>query len=348
MVPESPTILARTTDLRAASPIRSTVLAIALGLALAAPTALVAQAEPDAPEEAPSEAAAPESEPSAADAWLEGDDDAVDAWLEGDDEEDDVKTPTVDLSEVNAFIRDAAYDDALTALAALAEQAPEDPFVPLLIGEVSIAAGRPAEAIEPLRAAIALDTGLPRTHFQLGSAFAALGRDEEALAAFGEELTRNEDAEMLAAARFNRAMLFQKASNPDGAAGELEAVLQFQPTRAEVYGDLASLYIEAGSLDRALAALERGDRFGFRSAPHHYSIGARYYRAGDTDRAIDQFLRTIELDPTHAEACRSVGAALDRAGRSDEAVPHLRRYLELRPNARDGEQVRAMIAEYGG
>ncbi len=254
----------------------------------------------------------------------------------------------VDLSEANALVRDRSYAEAAEVLERQRADHPDDPRLLLMLGEVLIATGEPSRAADVLRHCAEVAPGRERVEFQLGTALVALGRSDEALAAFGAELENTENPDVLVMARFNRSLLLQRAGRWAEAADELEQVLQFQPDRADVYGDLATLYLQAGDLDAAAHTLMRGESIGFRSAPHYFSLAGRLYGAGRYDDAAAAFRSAIAIDPSDARFEHGLGVALEKAGRKREAAEHLRRYLELRPDAPDREQVRAVIRSFEG
>jgi len=66
----------------------------------------------------------------------------------------------------------------------LVERHPRDPFPHMLLVELSMATGSYAEAVQHGEAALALGGGGPRLHHGLGVAYAGLGRDADAVAAF--------------------------------------------------------------------------------------------------------------------------------------------------------------------
>jgi tetratricopeptide (TPR) repeat protein len=192
-----------------------------------------------------------------------------------------------------------------------------------------------------------LDPRRPRVQFQLGTALAATGDRAAALEAFGLEIRTNDDEQVRTLAHLNRALLFQRDGNWLEAAADLEAVLAIQPERTELYGDLATVLLQAGKPLDAWTALQRGAGAGFRSGEHFYSVGARLYRSGEYDAAVEAFRGAIEADPGRAASQRSLAAALERLGRDDEAREHLRRYLELRPDAPDADEVSEALAADG-
>jgi tetratricopeptide (TPR) repeat protein len=244
-----------------------------------------------------------------------------------------------DLSAAQAKIREGSLAEAEEMLTALESEYPDDSALLLMRGEVLLALGRAGDALVVLERGASIDPQRPRLHFQLATALASTGDAERALEQFSMEIEVNQDPEVRTLAHLNRSMLLQQARRWDDAAAELEAVLSLQPQRAEVFGDLASLYIQAGDTAAAIDALERGKAAGFDSAAHFYSLGARLYNSKRYEDAVAIFSEALRVDPAMAEAERSLAAALERLGRDDEAREHLRRYLELRPDAPDAAAV---------
>jgi tetratricopeptide (TPR) repeat protein len=253
-----------------------------------------------------------------------------------------------DLGAVNEMVRAQDYAGAEQALGALEGQFPDDPRVLLLRGELLLALGRPADALVRLERCAGIDPSRPRLNFQLGAAYQTMGRGAEAIAAYGREIEINQDPAVQVLARLNRAVLHEQAKDTGSAAAELEAVLALEPTRLEVYGDLASLYLESGRVDDAARCLADGRAAGFRSAGHMYSLGMRYLSANSPGPAADAFRIALEIDPQHADATRSLGVALDRLGQEAEAVQQFRNYLELRPDAPDAAKVAERIRQAEG
>jgi tetratricopeptide (TPR) repeat protein len=256
-------------------------------------------------------------------------------------EQPGAELPGADLSQAVERIRAGSYEEAQDLLAALQPEFPDDAALLLMRGEVLLALGRAEEALDVLRHGAEVDPERPRMNFQLGTALASTGQREAALEAFGHEIEVNEEAEVQVLSRLNRSLLLQQERRWGSAAEELEAVLLLQPERSKVYGDLASLYIQAGDAEAAVDALERGEEAGFSSAAHYYSLGARLYKSEMFEQAVVMLAEALRIDPGMAEAERSLAASLERLGRESEALEHLRRYLELHPDAPDA----AVVAE---
>jgi tetratricopeptide (TPR) repeat protein len=257
--------------------------------------------------------------------------------------EEEPESPRADLTEAIERIRDGDFAAAEEGLAPLQEQFPDDPRLLFMRGEVLLALSRPADALPLLERVAELDGARPRVHFQLATARQLNGDRSGALTAFAKEIETNDDVQVRVMARLNRALLLEQGQDWSGAAAELEAVLELDPERLEVYGDMASFQLRAGELDKAASSLERGFANGFRSARHHHILGARYYENKAFDAAIRAFRQAIEIDPQLAEAERSLASALDQVGQEQEALTHLRRYIELEPDAPDAQRVSERI-----
>jgi len=263
-------------------------------------------------------------------------------------EEEPEQPARADLSDANDLVRAKDYAAAEGLLATLQQEFPEDPDLLMLRGELLLALRRPEEATGVLRKAAELEPDRPRLQFQLGSALAALGESDAALEAFGKEIEITEDSQVLVFSHLNRSMLYQQKKDWAASASELEAVLELEPQRTPVYGDLVAMYVESDRLDDAVDALNRGDAAGFGSANHWYSVGARLAKAEEYDSAADCFVKAIALDASHADSERSLALVLEKLDRDDEAIDHLRRYLELRPDDPDAEAITAKIEASGG
>lgn len=248
-----------------------------------------------------------------------------------------------DLTQVKELVRAQQYADAERLTGELLQEHPDDPRLLALRGELLLALGRAKDAIDPLRRAAELAPDRPRVHFQLGSALTATGDDAGALEAFASELGVSQDKEVLVLAHLNRALLLERRGEKAGAAAELASVLEVDPSRGPVYGDLASLYLDLERPDDAIAVLGRGAEAGFQSAGHWLKIGAYFMKAEAYEKALDPLQKAIVIDPTLADAERTLAAALDRLGRGPEAAKHLRRYLELAPTAADAASVRERL-----
>ena len=244
-----------------------------------------------------------------------------------------------DLSLAGEKVEVGDLTGAEAILAPMLEQYPDDPPLLLMLGEIRLALGQTDRALPVLLHAAEISPERPRVQFQLGSALSASGRTEEAMAAFGHELENNDNTEVQVMSLLNRSFLLQNLKRWEDAAAELVRVAELDTTKAQVYGDAASLYIQAGNPEEAEKVLTAGAPLGFRSAQHYYSLGAAFYKKKMYDRATEAYLRCLEIKPSYANAERGIGLAMEKAGLENEAAVHFRKYLELKPDARDRDRI---------
>lgn len=250
-----------------------------------------------------------------------------------------VESQSADLSVAGEKVAAGDLAGAEVILEPMLEQFPDDPLLLLMLGEIRLALGQTDQALPLLLHAAEISPERMRVQFQLGSALAASGRTEEALAAFGRELENSDNQELQVMSLLNRSFLLQNLKRWEEAARELVRVAELDTTKAQVYGDAASLYIQAGRPEEAEKVLNAGAPLGFLSDLHYYSLGAAFYKNKMYNRAAEAYLRCLDIKPSYANAERGLGLALEKAGREDEAVVHFRKYLELKPDARDRERI---------
>jgi len=252
-----------------------------------------------------------------------------------------------DLSEAYGLVKAQDFKAAEGILAGLQEEWPDDERLLALRGELLVALGKTAEAVPILSKVAEMAPERPRVHFQLGTALASGGDRVGAIAAFGKELEYSKESQVRLLAHLNRSMLLQQERQLPEAAAELRSVLELDPERLEVWGDLTTLYLEAGEIDQAAAAFKDGFEAGHRSSRHGYSVGARLFKAERFAEAVGLFRLVLEAEPTHARAVRSLAASLEKTGEKEGALDQWARYLELAPGAQDADQVAQKLRAAG-
>lgn len=253
---------------------------------------------------------------------------------------------------INDLVREGRYDEAADRLAAvISPETEEDAGRLAFFGEVLVAAGRMEQAVPVLERALELDDERPRLNFQLATALGRLGRTDDALDAYAEELAISEDDSVRYMAHANRAVLLSGSDRFVQAAGEWEAALAIRPYSGDLYGELARCYLGAERPKEALAGLERGEEHGFRSAQLYFNAGAGLYNLKAYTEAERAFRRAVEIDPAMAAGHRGLGSSLIQLERHQEAVGPLERYLELEPEAADAgriqQEIKTILSESG-
>ncbi len=175
--------------------------------------------------------------------------------------------------------------EGLAELALARKLDPRSAEPALRYGFALVESERYAEAIAPLRAAIALAPDDPHARFPLALALHRTGHDAEAVAAIAEALQHTPSADDLAKAR----ALLDVIHDP------------YRPIPA---GAKPRFQEAMGWLDRDDASQRAVDVLeslasDFPQVPIFYSaLGLAYEKLGDTSQAVEHFEQAIALDPT--------------------------------------------------
>ena len=184
-------------------------------------------------------------------------------------------------------------DDAEALCRQILDREPRHFDTLLLLGTLNGQAGRTAEGIQDLQAALAVDPQSCDCHIQLGALLKREGRIPEALAA-------------------------------------LEAAVRLEPDNAVAHHDLGALCLEAGRWPEAAASFERAAGLGLDLAPVHYHRGAALQELKRLDEALASYDKALALKPDHAEAFSNRGRALQELNRFEEALASYDKALAIR------------------
>ena len=188
--------------------------------------------------------------------------------------------------------------------------------------------GRPAEAIEHLRAAAAGDPRSAGIHSDLGVALAALGRAEEAIAEY-EKAIALEPGRIDSYNNLGNALLGLK--RPEQAIARFEQALAIRPNAA-VHNNLANALIELNRLDEAAALYRKAlaVRPNFPEACNN--LGMALVKSGRREEAIEQFEAAIVLRPQYADPYKNLARVLAAADKREAAVGHFQTALAIDPD----------------
>ncbi len=232
--------------------------------------------------------------------------------------------PTKYMEQARAgFARAAALDPTL----------PQPPFH---LGAALLALGKPAEAVPPLRQAVAALPGSFAVHLQLGRALSALHQDADALA----ELHRARQLQPSPTApedAFALAVALQASGDSAGALPLFALALSASPALPgnEAYINSAVAHVQTGDAVGALPLYARALRLGPDSPTLREDYGVAYLQQADLDHAISQFRAGLALDPLSAHLHYDLGLAFKLKDDLPSAIPELQRAAELDPGLPD-------------
>lgn len=221
-------------------------------------------------------------------------------------------------------------------------------------------------AIESYRAALALEPGNPRAHYNLGVILQHLNRPDEAIGHYARAVEAEptsskalvnwglvllacdklDDAQQRLAqalsldrgdsvAASNLAHLASKAydqSRLDIAAASLEAILAAQPDNPQVHCSFGLVLQGLHRLDDAIAHYRRAIelRPDFVEALVNWGVAAR--SAGDLEGSLALFRRALAVDATNRDALNNLGTLLMQSGELEEAQDAFRGILRAHPD----------------
>lgn len=205
---------------------------------------------------------------------------------------------------------------------------PTNPDALNLAGVVAYETGRPLEAIELIRKAVRLNPGDATYQYHLGLCYAALGRGDEARAAYQAAIARNP---RYVDAYNNLGVLWREHGQPEAAIECCRKAVAIDPGYVAAYSNLGAALKDAGrfeeSLSCCLQALERD--------PGHAgalgNLAATLSELKRYDEAVACARRALALDPHNVDALGNLGGALREQGHLDEAESAYRQAIALRP-----------------
>jgi tetratricopeptide (TPR) repeat protein/mono/diheme cytochrome c family protein len=167
------------------------------------------------------------------------------------------------------------------------------------LGGAYVEAGRFADAVAPLEAALRLDDHSASAHNDLGTAYMAQGRLPEALVQLRRAVVLAPANERM---EFNLGNALKRASKLDEAAAAYQRAAALNPEFPDPHVNLGSLLLSRGRVNEALAQFERAAEIMPTSAVIHTDLGSALANAGRFPEALREFQRALVLNPDYAPA----------------------------------------------
>jgi tetratricopeptide (TPR) repeat protein len=201
--------------------------------------------------------------------------------------------------------------------------------VPLLaLATKLLRAGRPADAIAPLRDAALLQPSNPIILHDLGLACLEVGRIPDAIAALQRAVANNP---RYADAYFRLGIALEKMGDIGGAIAAYDRATKLLPSLAEAWFRAGALAYILGHRDQAIGCFRRAAATGDRNSFGRLGK-ARALLIEDRNQEAEQVLReTLVADPRNAMAYELLGNLLSEFGRFDEARACFERAIALAP-----------------
>src|SRR5215471_9318958 len=206
--------------------------------------------------------------------------------------------------------------------------APQQVAPLLALAAELLRAGRPADAIAPLRNAALLQPSNPIIQHDLGLACLEAGRIPDAIAALQRAVASNP---RYADAYFRLGIALEKLGNIGGAIAAYDRATELQPSLTEAWFRAGALVYTLGHRDEAIGCFRRASATGGKTSFGRLGK-ARALLIEDRNQEAERVLRhTLELDPGNAMAHDLLGNLLSESGRFDEARKCFQRAIAIAP-----------------
>jgi len=192
----------------------------------------------------------------------------------------------------------------------------------------SLRAGRPADAIAPLRDAALLQPSNPIIQHDLGLACLEVGRVPDAIAAFERAVASDP---RYSDAYFRLGIALEKLGNIGGAIVAYDRATKLAPSLTEAWFRAGALAYTLGHREEAIGRFRRAAAAGGRTGFSRLGK-ARALLTEDRNQEAEQVLReTLVADPSNAMAYDLLGGLLSEFGRFDEARACFERAIAIAP-----------------
>jgi tetratricopeptide (TPR) repeat protein len=189
-------------------------------------------------------------------------------------------------------------------------------------------AGRPADAIAPLRDAALLQPSNPIIQHDLGLACLEVGRVPDAIAALQRAVANNP---RYTDAHFRLGIALEKLGNIGGALTAYDSATQLLPSLTEAWFRAGALVYTLGHVGEAIACFRRAAATGGKTGFGRLGK-ARALVIEDRNQEAEQVLREMLVaDPRNAMAYDLLGSVLSELGRFEEARACFERTVAIAP-----------------
>ena len=135
-------------------------------------------------------------------------------------------------------------------------------------------------------------------------------------------------------AHFNLGYAFAADGRPDDAIDQYQQALKIDPHFSRASYNLGNALLRQGQLDDAITQYQEALKFdqGHAAAADCDNMGTAFFRKGQTADAIVQFQKALKFDPEDVSAYDNLGKAFRQEGRLEEAIAPYQEALKLQPD----------------
>ncbi len=184
-------------------------------------------------------------------------------------------------------------------------------------GAVLLALGRLEEALAAFERACALKPDYAEALNNAGNALVSLGRPAEALDRYRRALELGLRSATL---HVNRGIALQGLGRPDEALAAFDEALAMAPDSPDALANRGEALRRLGRYREALESLDRALALAPAHPQAHNNRGAVLFQAGSPGEALESYRRAVRARPGFGDALANQAQALVALGRHDEAI----------------------------
>jgi tetratricopeptide (TPR) repeat protein len=226
------------------------------------------------------------------------------------------------------------YDNADKWLTQSVERNPKDPLALYLLGRAKYNRKHFEEAVHFFTESLKLNPGNAKAKDNLGLSYEALGRNEEAMAAY-----------RASGAYLHLGTLLAENNRSSEAVPYLMQATQMAPADPIAHRELGKAYLALNKFDQAQTQLEKAVQLDPQSGPTHFLLGQAYRKQGLLDKAKIETRRYLELTGGHSSPDDPLSEArsLIKLNKFTDAEQVIRKYLVVHKNSADAHYLLGYI-----
>jgi len=172
-----------------------------------------------------------------------------------------------------------------------------------------------------------------QAHNSLGTALAARGQLDEAIAHFQKALEiQPDDAET----HYNLGKALAGRGQVEGTIAHYRKALEIRPDFAEAHNNLGNVLVAHGQFNEATTHYQKALEINPDYVEANYNLGIALAGRGQIEGAIAHYQKALEINPDDADTHNALALALASRGQVDEAIAHFHMALKIQadsPNA---------------
>jgi tetratricopeptide (TPR) repeat protein len=194
------------------------------------------------------------------------------------------------------------------------------------LGIAYSAQGKLDEAVREYREALRIDPNYADAHINLGNAYCDQGKLDEAVREYREALRINPNYDY---AHRNLGNAYEAQGKLDEAVREYREALRINPNDTEAHTNLGNAYCDQGKLDEAVKEYREALRINLNDDYAHLNLGIAYGAQGKLDEAVREYREALRINPNYDATHLNLGNAYEAQGKLDEAIECYQRFIRL-------------------